>query len=77
MSSLYDNLNAEVYVQHFWIYALQCLFVIQIALGTVTSIEEAVQWLSYTYFFIRLNANPLVYGIRQDYKNVGYLLCNM
>lgn len=42
----------------------------QISLGTVTTVEEAVQWLSYTYLFIRMRANPLVYGIRQDYWEV-------
>ncbi|VDN52188.1 unnamed protein product [Dracunculus medinensis] len=35
----------------------------EIALGTVSSIGEAVEWLSYTYFFIRANKNPLAYGI--------------
>ncbi|KAM4772205.1 activating signal cointegrator 1 complex subunit 3 [Rhinophrynus dorsalis] len=35
----------------------------EIALGTVTNIEEAVKWLSYTYLYVRMRANPLVYGI--------------
>lgn len=35
----------------------------QVALGTVTNIEEAVKWLSYTYLYVRMRANPLVYGI--------------
>eukprot|EP00118_Oscarella_pearsei_P012973 m.99165 g.99165 ORF g.99165 m.99165 type:complete len:2211 (+) comp37045_c0_seq2:40-6672(+) len=35
----------------------------EIALGTVASVEEAVQWLSYTYLFVRMHLNPLVYGI--------------
>uniref|UniRef100_A0A4W6ERU2 Activating signal cointegrator 1 complex subunit 3 n=1 Tax=Lates calcarifer TaxID=8187 RepID=A0A4W6ERU2_LATCA len=35
----------------------------EIALGTVTNVEEAVKWLSYTYFYVRMRANPLVYGI--------------
>lgn len=38
-----------------------CCF--QIALGTVTNVEEAVKWLSYTYFYVRMRANPLAYGI--------------
>lgn len=33
------------------------------ALGTVTNVEEAVKWLSYTYLYVRMRANPLVYGI--------------
>ena len=35
----------------------------QIALGTVTNVEEAVKWLSYTYLYVRMRINPLVYGI--------------
>ncbi|KAM9852705.1 activating signal cointegrator 1 complex subunit 3 [Aulostomus maculatus] len=35
----------------------------EIALGTVTNVEEAVKWLSYTYLYVRMRANPLVYGI--------------
>ncbi|GCB75565.1 hypothetical protein scyTo_0015342 [Scyliorhinus torazame] len=37
-----------------------------IALGTVTNVEEAVKWLSYTYLYVRTRANPLAYGI--NYK---------
>lgn len=35
----------------------------EIALGTVTNVEEAVKWLSYTYLYVRMRANPLAYGI--------------
>ncbi|XP_038655200.1 activating signal cointegrator 1 complex subunit 3 isoform X1 [Scyliorhinus canicula] len=38
----------------------------EIALGTVTNVEEAVKWLSYTYLYVRTRANPLAYGI--NYK---------
>ncbi|BFZ53989.1 Putative steryl acetyl hydrolase mug81 [Savitreella phatthalungensis] len=37
----------------------------EIALGTVTKIDEAVSWLSYTYLFVRMRKNPQVYGIEQ------------
>ncbi len=36
---------------------------VQIALGTVTNVDEAVRWLSYTYLYVRMRANPLAYGI--------------
>lgn len=29
----------------------------------MSSIPEAVEWLKYTYFFIRAKLNPLAYGI--------------
>ncbi|KAI1885583.1 hypothetical protein AGOR_G00205300 [Albula goreensis] len=35
----------------------------EVALGTVTNVEEAVKWLSYTYLYVRMRANPLAYGI--------------
>lgn len=35
----------------------------QIVLGTVTNVDEAVKWLSYTYLHQRLFGNPLAYGI--------------
>ncbi|KAH8802688.1 Sec63 Brl domain-containing protein [Xylogone sp. PMI_703] len=35
----------------------------EIALGTVTSIQEAVQWLGYSYLFVRMQRNNLAYGI--------------
>lgn len=35
----------------------------EIALGTVTSVDEGVQWLGYTYLFVRMRKNPFTYGI--------------
>lgn len=35
----------------------------EIALGTVTTIHEGVQWLGYSYMFVRWKKNPLSYGI--------------
>lgn len=35
----------------------------EIALGTVTSVTEAVQWLGYSYLFVRMQRSPLTYGI--------------
>jgi replicative superfamily II helicase len=38
----------------------------EICLGTVTNIDEAVTWLSYTYLYIRMKKNPMVYGITYE-----------
>ncbi|XP_069582412.1 activating signal cointegrator 1 complex subunit 3 [Ranitomeya imitator] len=46
----------------------------EIALGTVTNVEEAVKWLSYTYLFVRMRANPLVYGISHKVFQMDPLL---
>nr|XP_017008983.2 activating signal cointegrator 1 complex subunit 3 [Drosophila takahashii] len=35
----------------------------EIGLGTITNVEEAIEWLSYTYLFVRMRINPHVYGI--------------
>lgn len=35
----------------------------EIALGTVTSVTEGVQWLGYSYLFVRMQRNPHSYGI--------------
>lgn len=35
----------------------------EIALGTVTSIQEAVQWIGYSYLFVRMRRSPTAYGI--------------
>ncbi|KAK2759975.1 hypothetical protein FQN54_002711 [Arachnomyces sp. PD_36] len=35
----------------------------EIALGTVTSVSEAVQWLGYSYLFVRMKQDPHSYGI--------------
>lgn len=36
----------------------------EVSLGTVSSVSEAVEWLSYTYLFVRMRRNPLVYGLK-------------
>ncbi|KAJ1749940.1 activating signal cointegrator 1 complex subunit 3 [Coemansia sp. RSA 1821] len=38
----------------------------EISLGTVTNVEEGVAWLGYTYMYIRMQKNPLVYGLDGD-----------
>lgn len=48
----------------------------QIALGTVTNVDEGVEWLSYTYLYIRMRVNPLAYGIPYGTKEVCFLIMN-
>ncbi|KAK5082315.1 putative steryl acetyl hydrolase mug81 [Lithohypha guttulata] len=38
----------------------------EIALGTVTTVAEAVTWLGYSYLFVRMKQNPRAYGIDWD-----------
>jgi antiviral helicase SLH1 len=41
----------------------------EIALGTVANVHDAVQWLGYTYLYVRMRKSPLLYG-RSD---IAYL----
>jgi replicative superfamily II helicase len=34
----------------------------EVSLGTVANIKEAIQWIGYTYLFVRMRRNPMVYG---------------
>ena len=38
----------------------------EIVSGTVTNIQEAVEWLTYTYLYVRMLSNPMTYGISYD-----------
>ncbi|KAF8309549.1 Sec63-domain-containing protein [Clavulina sp. PMI_390] len=38
----------------------------EIALGTVSSVDDGVQWIGYTYLFVRMKRNPFAYGIPYD-----------
>jgi pre-mRNA-splicing helicase BRR2 len=38
----------------------------EIVLGTVTNVREAVNWLGYTYLYVRMLRNPTLYSISQD-----------
>jgi replicative superfamily II helicase len=40
----------------------------EVSIGTVTSVDEAVRWLSYTYLNVRMRKNPLNYGM--DWKAI-------
>ncbi|KAJ0395648.1 hypothetical protein ATCC90586_003056 [Pythium insidiosum] len=38
----------------------------EIVSGTVSNLDEACEWLSYTYLFVRMRKNPLAYGLSYD-----------
>ncbi|GAV48901.1 hypothetical protein ZYGR_0N03060 [Zygosaccharomyces rouxii] len=38
----------------------------EISLGSVTNVDEAIQWLGYTYMFVRMRKNPFTYGIEWE-----------
>jgi pre-mRNA-splicing helicase BRR2 len=35
----------------------------EVVLGTISSVAEAVNWMAYTYLYVRMLRNPALYGI--------------
>lgn len=35
----------------------------EVTLGTISNVDEAIEWLSYTYLFVRMRINPQQYGM--------------
>lgn len=52
----------------FYRFNLEYCFFKQVVLGTISNVEEAVEWLSYTYLFVRMRLNHLAYGI--EYQTI-------
>ncbi|CAH1724972.1 activating signal cointegrator 1 complex subunit 3 [Aphis gossypii] len=48
----------------------------EVVLGTISNVEEAVTWLSYTYLFVRMRINPHVYGISLEEVELDPMLVN-
>jgi ATP-dependent DNA helicase HFM1/MER3 len=38
----------------------------EIALGTITDISVALEWIKSTYFYVRMRKNPAYYGIPKN-----------
>uniref|UniRef100_A0AC35TM19 Helicase ATP-binding domain-containing protein n=1 Tax=Rhabditophanes sp. KR3021 TaxID=114890 RepID=A0AC35TM19_9BILA len=59
-------LNQQLPVESQMISKLPELLNAEIVLGTVTNMAEAVDWLGYSYLFIRMMQSPSTYGIDGD-----------
>jgi activating signal cointegrator complex subunit 3 len=59
-------LTAQVPIESSFIKSLPDHLNAEIASGTVTNVREAVLWLSYTYLYVRMLRNPLIYGISHE-----------
>ncbi|URE24984.1 activating signal cointegrator 1 complex subunit 3, partial [Musa troglodytarum] len=59
-------LTSQLPIESQFISSLKDNLNAEVALGTVTNVKEACAWLGYTYLFIRMKTNPLVYGISWD-----------
>jgi len=56
-------LTAQLPIESQFIQALPDHLNAEIILGTVTNMREAEEWLTYTYLYVRMLRNPLIYGI--------------
>jgi len=63
-----DKLIRDVPIESSFIKQLADHLNAEIATGTVTNVAEGVNWLRYTYLFVRMFRNPLAYGITADMK---------
>ncbi|CAB57421.1 U5 snRNP complex ATPase subunit Brr2 [Schizosaccharomyces pombe] len=46
----------------------------EVSLGTVRSIEDGVDWLGYTYLYVRMLRSPALYSVGPEYDDDKYLV---
>ncbi|KAJ1655811.1 Pre-mRNA-splicing helicase BRR2 [Dispira simplex] len=59
-------LNQQLPIESQLISRLPDILNAEIVLGSVRNREDAVQWLGYTYLFVRMLQNPALYGVAPD-----------
>ena len=55
-------MNSQLPIESQFIKKLADNMNAEIVMGTITTLEEAVSWLGYTYLYIRMLKNPFLYG---------------
>ncbi|KAI0774394.1 Sec63-domain-containing protein [Fomes fomentarius] len=58
-----DAVTSQVAIESKFVAGMIDALNAEIALGTVANVHDAVQWLGYTYLFVRMRKNPLQYGM--------------
>jgi activating signal cointegrator complex subunit 3 len=69
LASYLSMLASQAPIESCLIKALPDHLNAEIVNGTITNLKEASSWLSYTFLFIRMIRNPLVYGMSYDEWN--------
>uniref|UniRef100_A0A1A9ZDE9 U5 small nuclear ribonucleoprotein 200 kDa helicase n=1 Tax=Glossina pallidipes TaxID=7398 RepID=A0A1A9ZDE9_GLOPL len=59
-------LNQQLPIESQFVAKLPDMLNAEIVLGTVQNLKDAVNWLGYTYLYIRMLRNPTLYGISHD-----------
>eukprot|EP00467_Chlorarachnion_reptans_P010989 CAMPEP_0114498978 /NCGR_PEP_ID=MMETSP0109-20121206/7165_1 /TAXON_ID=29199 /ORGANISM="Chlorarachnion reptans, Strain CCCM449" /LENGTH=2132 /DNA_ID=CAMNT_0001676501 /DNA_START=186 /DNA_END=6581 /DNA_ORIENTATION=+ len=67
-------LNHAMPIESQFIKALPDHLNAEIILGTVSNLKEAIEWLGYTYLYIRMLRNPMVYGVSYKEREMDELL---
>lgn len=67
-------MNEQLPIESQLVSKLADILCAEVVLGTISSVKEAVNWLGYTYLYVRMMRNPNLYGISADQKkNDKYL----
>ncbi|KAI0650624.1 Sec63-domain-containing protein [Trametes meyenii] len=61
-----DAVTSQVAIESKFVAGMIDSLNAEIALGTVANVHDAVQWLGYTYLFVRMRKNPFQYGLGWD-----------
>ncbi|XP_055327556.1 U5 small nuclear ribonucleoprotein 200 kDa helicase-like [Paramacrobiotus metropolitanus] len=61
-------MNQNLPIESQMIGKLADLLNAEIVLGTIQTVKDAVDWLGYTYLYVRMRQNPGLYGISVDYR---------
>ncbi|TBU58370.1 Sec63-domain-containing protein [Dichomitus squalens] len=66
LSHYLDAVTSQVPIESRFVAGMVDALNAEIALGTVANVHDAVQWLSYTYLFVRMKKSPFQYGMPWD-----------
>ncbi|KAI0660865.1 Sec63-domain-containing protein [Cubamyces menziesii] len=58
-----DAVTSQVPIESKFVAGMIDALNAEISLGTVANVHDAVQWLGYTYLFVRMRKNPFQYGL--------------
>ncbi|GMT33326.1 hypothetical protein PFISCL1PPCAC_24623 [Pristionchus fissidentatus] len=67
-------MNQQLPVESQVISRLPDMLNAEIVLGTISSVQDAMHWLGYTYLYVRMIKSPTLYGITHDEQKLDPLL---
>uniref|UniRef100_A0A8C5CI20 Small nuclear ribonucleoprotein U5 subunit 200 n=1 Tax=Gadus morhua TaxID=8049 RepID=A0A8C5CI20_GADMO len=67
-------LNQQLPIESQMVAKLADMLNAEIVLGNVQNVKDAVNWLGYTYLYVRMLRNPTLYGVSHDDRSADPLL---